>query len=152
VATPLSEALDKLVAHIQPIADQIRVREINKYPKALMERVNPPVIDLVLMDDAVTNKGQGSSLVLQHAISFRLFFYSEVLTAEAKFDDCLLKLEAIQDYLLNHLSVDNGYGDLGLSDSDTFEGLGVTMGEIFGSGEAYVGGYINLSLKVLTIY
>lgn len=152
MATPLSDALDKLVAHIQPIATELGIREINKYPKALMERVNPPVIDLVLMNDNLMNRGQGSSLIIQHAISFRLFFYSQPLTANSKFDDCLLKLEAIQDYLLNHLSVDNGYGDLGISDSDAFEGLGVTMGEIFGSGEAYVGGYIDLNLKVLTTY
>lgn len=152
MATPLSDALDKLVAHIQPIANQLGIREINKYPKALMERVNPPVIDLVLMNDNLTNRGQGSSLVLQHSIAFRLYFYSQVLTADAKFDDCLVSLEAIQDYLINHLSVDNGYGDLGLSDSDAFEGLGVTMGEIFGSGEAYLGGYIDLSLKVLVNY
>ena len=153
MATPLSDALDKLVAHIQPIATELGIREINKYPKALMERVNPPVIDLVPMPEGnLKNVGQGSSLIIQHPFNFRLWFYSDYLTASTKFEDAREKLEAIQDYLLNHLSVDNGYGDLGLSDSDTFEGLNINPGEIYGLGTVYEGGYIDLNLTVLTTY
>lgn len=153
MAKPLSEALTKLMAHIQPIADQLGVREVNPYAKAMMERVNPPVIDLVLMADELPKvQGVGSQLIVQHRIHFRLWFYSEILTAGAKYQDVVEKLEAIQDYLIKHLNVDNGYGDIGLSDSDDFAGLNIEMGEIFGSGEAYLGGYIDISMKVQTTY
>lgn len=154
MATPLSDALAKLILHIKPITDQIGVREVNDYPKAMVEHINPPVIDIQTMPEgALKNVGQGSSLIIQHPFNFRLWFYSEELSASTKFQDAREKLEAIQDYLLHHLSVDNGWGDLGLSDADTFEGLNINPGEIFGMGGAvYEGGYIDVSLKRLESY
>jgi len=153
MATPISDALAKLIEHIKPITDQLGIREVNNYPKAIMERVNPPVIDLVFVNDGkLKNVGQGSSLIIQHPLFFKLYFYSEVLTAEAKHEDCRVKLEAIQDYLIRHMSVDDGYGDLGLSELDDFDSFNLDMGEVYTPGQDYLGGSIDLLLKVLVVY
>jgi hypothetical protein len=153
MATPLSDALDKLVAHIKPIADEIGVREINKYPKAMIEGINPPVIDLYpIPGEPPKVIGVGGPLIIQHRFHFRLMFYSQVFTAEMKFEDSYLKLDKILDYLLNHLSIDDGWGDMGLSESDSFDGLYINPGEIFGFGGEYEGGYIDIPVTRLENY
>jgi len=147
MATPLSDALEKLKAHIQTVADEIGVREINTYPKAMIEHINPPVIDLYpLPESPLTVKGVGSPLIIQHKFNIRLMFYSQVFTAEMKFEDSYKSLEKIQNYLLTHLSIDDGWGDIGLSDSDDLEGLFINPGEIFGEGGVYEGGYIDMAV------
>jgi hypothetical protein len=130
------------------------VREIVTHPKATLEGLNPPVIQIEFMGEEEPNMlGLGSPVQIEHIVAYRIWYFSERFSAKSSFDATILVLSKIRKFLIQHPIPDN-YGHLFLSMGDNLKmrGFNIVIGAIGGGTETFSGGYIDIYLQKLLTY
>jgi len=153
---PALDGKEHLKIHIETenIASDWGAREIVTYPKAMSERLNPPVIQIEFLSEEEPNMlGLGSPVQIEHIISYRIWYFSQLFSTKSRFDDIIEILSKIRKFLLENPSPDS-YGHLFLSTGDTLKmrGFNIVVGAIETGLELYSGGYIDIYLQKLLTY
>lgn len=130
------------------------VRQIVTYPKAMSERLNPPVIQIEFLNEDEPNMlGLGTPIQIEHVMAYRIWYFSEVFSVKSRFDDILLILSKMRKFLIQN-PIPDGYGHLFMSGTGELRmrGLNITVGSIETGKEMYAGGYIDLFLQKILTY
>jgi hypothetical protein len=153
---PALDGKEHLKIHLQTENDASEwgAREIVTYPKAMSERLNPPVIQIEFLSEEEPNMlGLGSPLQIEHVISYRIWYFSELFSTKSRFDDIILILSKIRKFLLQN-PIPDSYGHLFLSAGEILRmrGLNLVVGAIDTGLELYSGGYIDVYLQKILTY
>ena len=150
---PLVDALAHMKLHLETQSGEWAIREIVTYPKALAERLNPPVIQIELLrEEEPELLGVGSGVIpLLHTVGFRIWYFSQLFSAQSRFEDIAEKLSQIRKFLIENPEPD-GYGHLYTGGGEMrLAGFNIEIGTIAAGAELYSGGYTEVYLhKILT--
>jgi len=152
---PAIDAKEHMKIHLDTQQVTWGVKEIVTYPKAMMERLNPPVIEIGFQNEEEPEcLGLGNiPPPLQHTVVLRVWYFSELFSAKSRFDDVVLMLSKIRKFLIQNPSPDN-YGHIYVSAGGDLKmrGLNIVPGTIEIGTELYSGGYIDIYLQVVLTY
>jgi hypothetical protein len=151
---PAVDAKEHMKIHLETQQATWGVKEIVAYPKALMESINPPVIEIGFQNEEEPEfLGIGNiPPPVQHTVFLKVWYFSELFSVKSKFDDVILILSKIRKFLIQNPSPDS-YGHLYAGSGGLrMRGLNIHPGTI-GIGDAfYTGGYIDVYLRVILEY
>lgn len=151
---PAVDSLEHIKRHLDTQIGTWGIKEVVMYPKAQMERLNPPILQLDFMrEDEPEVLGLGSGVVpMLHTVNLRLWYFSELFSAKSRYADIVSKLSQIRKYLIQNPEPD-GYGHLYTAAGELrLAGFNIEVGTVAAGNELYVGGYIDLVLHVVLTY
>jgi len=152
---PAIDAKEHMKIHLGTQQATWGVKEIVAYPKAMMERINPPAIEIAFQSEEEPEcLGLGNiPPPIQHTVALRIWYFSELFSAKSRFDDVITMLSKIRKFLIQNPEPDD-YGHIYMSGAGDLRmrGLNIVPGTIEIGAELYSGGYIDVYLQTILIY